>query len=55
MRREGVEDSVTTYRVKFPLLAGNMLLHDGMVNATLAQTDQLRWQMGGVANEQHIV
>src|SRR5262245_56903722 len=43
MRREGVEHPVTAYRVKFPLLAGDMLLHDGMANAALAQTGQLRW------------
>src|SRR5215471_12570846 len=36
MRREGVQHTVTAYCVKFPLLAGNMLLHDGMANATLA-------------------
>ena len=42
MRRESVEHAMTAYRVKFPLLAGNMLLHDSMTNATLAQTYQLR-------------
>src|SRR5262245_35532395 len=55
MRREGVQHTVTAYRVKFPLLADDMLLHHCMTNAALAQTGQLRWQVCGVAYEQHIV
>ena len=55
MRREGMEHAMTAYRVKFPLLASNMLLHDGMTNAALAQTCQLDWQVCGVAYKQHIV
>ena len=55
MRRESVEHAMTAYRVKFPLLTGNMLLHDGMTNTALAQTGQLRWQVCGVAYKQHIV
>src|ERR1043166_6695685 len=55
MRCEGVEYTATAYRVKFPLLTGNMLLHDGMANTALAQTAQLRWAGCGVADKQHIV
>src|SRR5215510_1669170 len=36
MRREGMQHTITAYGVKFPLLAGNMLLHDGMANTALA-------------------
>src|SRR2546427_2078843 len=37
MRRKGVYHPMTAHGVKFQLLAGNMLLHNGMAYATLAQ------------------
>src|SRR5262249_34818634 len=55
MRRKGVQHAMTAYRVKFPLLADNMLLHDGMVNAALAQTGQLHWQVCGVVYKPYII
>src|SRR5262245_53448310 len=55
MRREGVYHSMTTHGIKFQLLADNMLLYNGMANATLAQTEQLRWHVCRVAHEYHIV
>src|SRR5438309_11288940 len=51
MRCEGVQHTVTAYRVKFPLLTSNMLLHDGVANTSLAQTGQLCWQVCGMVYE----
>ena len=55
MRREGVYHSMTTHGIKFQLLADNMLLHNSMAYATLAQAYELRWHVCRVAYKNDIV